>query len=66
MWAYRTIYGWQLEMDLHESSLPGVFAAIPVLYTIAESTLVSLRENLLESLLEGVSECLLRSLLERA
>jgi len=57
-WAYGTIYGWRPEMDLYQSSLPAVFAAIPVLYTIAES--------LLESLLESLFECLLESLLERA
>jgi len=45
-------------MDLYQSSLPAVFAAIPVLYTIAESPL--------ESLLESLFECLFESLLERA
>jgi hypothetical protein len=57
-WAYGTIYSWRPEMDLYKSSLPAVFAAIPVLYTIAES--------LLESLLESLHESLLESLLERA
>jgi len=45
-------------MDLYQTSLFAVFAAIPVLYTIAESPL--------ESLLESLFECLLESLLERA
>ena len=77
-WAYGTIYGWRPEMDLYQSSLPAVFAAILVLYTIAESPLerllVSLLESLLkilfesllESLLESLFESLLESLLERA
>jgi len=47
-----------------------VFAAIPVLYTIAdrplESLLESLHESLLKSLLESLFESLLESLLERA
>jgi hypothetical protein len=47
-----------------------VFAAIPVLYTIAESPLENLLESLLasllESLLESLFERLLESLLERA
>ena len=53
-WAYGTIYGWQPEVDLYLSPLPGVFAVIPVLYIIAESLLESplVLESLLESLLE--------------
>jgi len=39
-------------MDLYQSSLPAVFAAILVLYTIAVSPLERLLESLLESLLE--------------
>jgi hypothetical protein len=35
-------------MDLYQSSLPAVFAAILVLYTIAESLLESLLDSLLE------------------
>ena len=35
-------------MDLYQFSLPAVFAAIPVLYTIADSPLESLLESLLE------------------
>jgi hypothetical protein len=42
-------------MDLYQSSLPAVFAAILVLYTIAESPLQSQLESLLESLLERAS-----------
>jgi len=61
-WAYGTVYGWRPEMDLYQSSLPAVCAAIPVLYTIADSPL----ENLLESLLESLFESLLESLLEGA
>jgi hypothetical protein len=57
-WAYGTIYSWRPEMDLHQSSLPAVFAAIPVLYTIARTPF--------ESLLESPFESLLESLLERA
>jgi hypothetical protein len=49
------------EMDLYQSSLPAVFAAIPVLYTIGDSPL----ESLLESLFESLFESLLESLLER-
>jgi hypothetical protein len=49
-------------MDLYQSSLPAVFAVIPVLYTIAGSP----RESLLESLLESLFESLLESLLQRA
>jgi hypothetical protein len=48
-------------MDLYQSSLPAVFAAIPVLYTIGDSPL----ESLLESLFESLFESLLESLLER-
>jgi hypothetical protein len=66
VWDCGTIYGWRLEMDPSQSSLPAVFAAIPVLFTIAESPLVSVLEILLESLLESLFECLLESLLERA
>jgi hypothetical protein len=43
-----------------------VFSAIPILYTIAESPLVSLFESLLESLLEGLFKSLLESLRETA
>jgi len=63
-WAYGTLYSWQLEMDLYQSSLPPVFAAIPVLYTIAESPLERLLESLLESQLESQLESLIESLLE--
>jgi hypothetical protein len=55
-WAYGTIYGWRPEMDLYQSSLPAVFADIPVRYTIAESPVESLLESLFESLLEGLLE----------
>jgi hypothetical protein len=41
-----------------------VFAAIPVLYTIAESLLESLLETLLETLLESMLESLIQSLSE--
>jgi len=53
-WAYGTIYGWRPEIDLYLPLLLAVFAAIPVLYTIAESPLESplAPESLLESLLE--------------
>ena len=60
--AYGTIYGWWPEMDLFQSSLPPAFAAIPVLYTMAESPL----ESLLESLLKSLFKSLLENLLERA
>jgi hypothetical protein len=61
-------------MDLYQSSLPAVFAAILVRYTIAESPvgillrslLESLLESLLKSLLESLFESLLEGLLERA
>jgi len=43
-------------MGLYQSSLPAVFAAIPVLYTIAESPLECLLETLFESLLESLLE----------
>jgi hypothetical protein len=43
-------------MDLFESSLPAVFAAIPVLYTIARSPLESLLESLFESLVESLHD----------
>jgi len=49
-------------MDLFQSSLPPAFAAIPVLYTMAESPL----ESLLESLLKSLFKSLLENLLERA
>ena len=49
-----------------QSSLPAVFAAIPVLYTIAERLLESLLESLPQSLPESLFESLLESLLERA
>jgi hypothetical protein len=52
----------QPEIDLYQSSLPAVIAALPVLYTITESLLESLLESLFESLLESRLE----SLLERA
>jgi hypothetical protein len=55
-WAYGTIYSWQPEMDLYQSSPPAVFAAILVLYTIAESPLESLLESLFESRLESLLE----------
>jgi len=54
----------------YQSSLPAVFAAIPVLYTIGVSPLERLLERLLESLLgillESLFESLLEILLERA
>jgi hypothetical protein len=53
-------------MDQYQSSLPAVFAAIPLLYTIADSPLESLLESPLESLLESRFELLHESLLERA
>jgi hypothetical protein len=57
-------------MDLYQSSLPAVVAAILVPYTIAgsplERLLESLLERLLENLLESRSESLIESLLERA
>ena len=62
--AYGTIYSWRPEIDLYQSSLPAVFAAIPVLYTIAESPLERLLESLVESLLEILFESLPESLLE--
>jgi len=43
-------------MDLYQSSLPAVFATIPVLYTITESLLGSLLESLFKSLLESLLE----------
>jgi len=46
--------------------VPEVFAAIPVLLTIAESPLQILLESLLESLLDSLLDSLLESLLERA
>jgi len=55
-WVYGTIYSWRPETDLYLSSVPAVFAAIPVLYTIAESPLESLLESLLVSLLESLLE----------
>jgi hypothetical protein len=63
-WTYGTIYSWQLEMDLYQSSLPTVFTAIPVLYTIAESPLERLLGRLLGSLLGSLLESLLKSLFE--
>jgi hypothetical protein len=65
-WAYGTIYSWRQEMDLYQSSVPAVFAAIPVLCTIAESSLQILLASLLESLLESLLGSLLESLLESA
>jgi len=53
-------------MDLYQSSLPAVFAAIPPLYTITDSPLEILLESLLESLLGSLLESLLQSLLEAA
>jgi len=57
-------------MNLYQSSLSAVFAAILVLYTITESSHQHLLENLLENLLgillEHLFESLLESLLERA
>jgi hypothetical protein len=50
-------------MDLYQSALPAVFAAILVLYTIAESPLERLLESLLESLLDSLLE---RAAFERA
>jgi len=49
-------------MDLYQSSLPAICAAIPILCTIAESPLESLLESLIESLFESLRE----GLLERA
>jgi len=42
-------------MNLNQSSLPAVFAAIPALYNIAESPLQCLLERLLESRFERAS-----------
>jgi len=64
--ASGTISIWLWEIDLYQSSLFAVFAAILVLYTIAESPLGTLLESPLESLLESLLECLLESLFERA
>jgi hypothetical protein len=66
VWAYGTIYSGWPEMDLYQSSVPAVLAAIPVLYTIAESPFKRLLKHLLESLLESLFESLVESLLERA
>jgi hypothetical protein len=65
-WAYGTIYGWQLEMDLYLALLPRVIAVIPVLYTVSLSVLESplALESLLESLLGSLLDSLLDSLLE--
>jgi len=60
--AYGTVYSCGMEMDLYQSSLPAVFAAIPVLYTIAESPLQRLHVRRLECLFKS----LLESFLERA
>jgi hypothetical protein len=75
-WAYGTIYGWRPEMDQYLSLLPGVFADIPVLYTVSlsplesplalESLLESLLGSLLDSMLGSLLGSLLDSLLERA
>jgi hypothetical protein len=54
--AYGTIYSWRPEMDLYQSSLSAVFAAIPVLYNITVSQLESLLESILERLLESYLE----------
>jgi hypothetical protein len=62
VWAYETIFSWPPEMNLIQCSLPAVFAAIPVLYTIDGSPLDSLHDIVLESLCES----LVQSLLERA
>jgi hypothetical protein len=59
-----TIYRWGPVTDLYQSSVAAVFAAIPVLCTIAESPLQILLESLLQSLLESLLESLLDSLLE--
>jgi hypothetical protein len=56
VWAYGTIYSWRPETDLYQSSVPAVFAAIPVLCTIAESPLQILLESLHASLLESLLE----------
>jgi len=68
--AYGSIYSWQPEIDLYQSSWPAVFAAIPVLYTISECLLErlieSLPESLHDSLLESRFESMLESLLKRA
>jgi hypothetical protein len=53
-------------MDLYQSSLPAVFAARLVLYTIAESQLEHLFESPLESLLESLFESMFGSHPERA
>jgi hypothetical protein len=65
-WANGTIFGWRPEMGLYQSSLPTVFTAMPLLYSIPERPLESLRESLLQSLLESIFKCLLESHLERA
>jgi len=51
-------------MDLSQTSLPAVFAAIPVLYTIAQSPLERLLGSMLESLLESLLQSLLESLFD--
>jgi hypothetical protein len=56
-WAYGAIFSWRPEINLYKSSLLAVFAAILVLYTMAES----LRESLLESMLESLHQSLLES-----
>jgi len=50
----------------YQSSLPALFAAILVLYTIGVSPHERLLERLLERLHESLFESLLESLLERA
>jgi hypothetical protein len=60
--AYGSIYSWRLEMDLYQSSLPAVFADIPVTYTVAGSPLVILLDSLLESLLGGLLKACLRTM----
>jgi len=64
VWAYGAIYSWRPEMDLYQSSLPAVFAAILLQYTIAESPLQRLLESLLETLLESLLESVFESLIE--
>jgi len=65
VWAYGTIYSGWPETDLYQSSVPAVFAAIPVLCTITESPFQILLASLLASLLERLLESLLESRLER-
>jgi hypothetical protein len=64
VWAYGTIYSLRPGTDLYQYSVAAVFAAIPILCTIAESPLQILLERLLVSLLERPLERLLERLLE--